>query len=118
MKKKSSILFLVSMIGVWFAMPSSASEYVARGHYEASDRHAVPVHFGRQNVQRHHSRRHSNYDQDYWGHERRHYRKHSWRHYKRHHGHHRDRRVSLRHDRHHGNHEGGVKIGIYYKGYL
>lgn len=117
MKKKISILFFVSMIGTWVSMPLGASENAVRGHYKNFNEHAVPLHSGRRNIQSYHSWRHFDDDREYWVHERRYYRKHLRRHYK-HHSHHRDRRVFLRQDRHHDDHESGVKIGIYYKGYL
>lgn len=119
MKKKISMLVLFSMIGVWFAMPSMASVYEARSYYKVSDRHAAPIrHKGRHNAPSHRSRNHSDYDQDYWGYDRHYYRNHSWRHNKRHYGHHRTQRAFSQHGRHHDGHDSGVKIRIYYEGFL
>ena len=117
--KKICNIVLVLMIGSLTAITADASDRMVRNYKVTSDRHAEPFkHSVKYGKQRHYSRQHSDYDQDYRGYERRHYRNHVKKHYKRHHSHHRDRRVFSRQGRHHANHDGGVRIRIYYQGYL
>lgn len=127
MNKKIYTLVLILISGMWFSLPAVASEKYTHTRYQVTDHRVMPdSSFGHYRARPHQNRRHHDYGKDDWRDERRHFTRHHrakhWGHpgfRKKSHGRHYKDRWS-RHFRKYGerHYDEGLKIGIYYEGFL
>lgn len=129
MNRQLYTLVVVFISSLWFSLPAAASEKVMLARYQVSDHHVMPISFySHYKARPRHYRRNHEYNRNDWKHERRHLRRHHHaKHWDRH-----GRRMRYQNcngegrriqksrqysERHHQNDE-GLKIGVYYEGYL